>query len=204
MKFKTAAILLAMTASVPALAETAGGPSVDLAKLEGGAFVLDKGHARLIFSFNHFGYSTSYGFFPSLEGKLKFDPKTVASSEVEVTVDLAGLDTTVPKLDEHMKSEGFFDVAKFPKAVFKSNKITVTGPTTGTISGDLTLHGVTKPVTLTASFNGGGINPVSKAYVLGFNATGHITRSEFGLGLYAPAVSDDVLLTISAEFDKAP
>lgn len=201
MKFRLFLMYLMVAMSFPALAEP---PSTDLAKVEGGSFVLDKSHARLIFSFIHFGFSTSYGLFPGLEGKLQFDPKAPTASAVEMTVDLSSVDTTVAKLDEHMKAATFFDVAKFPVATFKSTKITVTGPTTGTIVGDLTLHGVTRPVTLEATFNGGGASPATKAYVLGFNATGHVIRSEFGLGLYVPAVGDDVLLTISTEFDRVP
>ena len=107
-------------------------------------------------------------------------------------------------MDAHLKSPDFFDAAKFPTASFKSTKIEVTGPSSGKITGDLTLHGVTKPVTLNASFNGGGINPMSKAYVLGFNATGTVKRSEFGISTYVPAVGDEVTLTISAEFDRVP
>lgn len=187
--------------SYPALAEPA---ATDLARLEGGSFVLDRSHARLLFSFNHFGFSTSYGLFPGLEATLQFDPKAPAAGKLEATVDLSSVDTTVAKLDEHMKAATFFDVAKYPKATFKSTKITVTGPTTGVITGDLTLHGVTRPVTLDATFNGGGTSPATKAYVLGFNATGHIMRSEFGLNLYVPMVGDDVLLTISTEFDRVP
>ena len=201
MKLRLFLMFLLVAMSLPAFAEP---PSTDLSKLEGGSFVLDRSHAKLIFSFNHFGFSTSYGLFPGLEAKLQFDPKVPAASLLDATVDMSSVDTMVAKLNEHMKAAAFFDVAKYPVATFKSTKITVTGPTTGTIVGDLTLHGVTRPVTLEATFNGGGASPANKAYVLGFNATGHLIRSEFGLGLYAPAVSDDVLLTISAEFDRAP
>lgn len=196
---RTAAFLIAALAAAPALA---AGPSTDLAQVEGGHFAIDKSHAKIIFSTSHFGFSTYYGIFTDFDAKLDFDPKAPAKSTLDVQINMNGLDTTNPKLDAHLKSADFFDVAKFPQAGFKATKIEVTGPTTGKITGDLTLHGVTKPVTLDTSFNGGGVNPMSKAYVLGFNATGVVKRSEFGISTFVPAVGDDVTLTISGEFDR--
>jgi polyisoprenoid-binding protein YceI len=199
MKIKAVVFVLGVGVALPALAQPA---YTDFSKVEAGTYVSDKGHARLIFSYSHFGYSIAYGLFTDFSGKLSLDPKTPTASALEVTVNLNGIDTTVPKLDEHLKSSQFFDVAKFPEATFKSAKITASGPNTGTVVGDLTLHGVTKPVTLAATFNGGGVNPATKAVVVGFNATGTVKRSEFGLGALEPMVGDDVTLTISAEFDR--
>ena len=200
MRIGTATFIAAMAFVIPAFAQQAG-PTTDLAKVEGGAFNIDRNHAKIIFSYTHFGYSVSYGLFTDFTGKLRFDPKAPANSALDVAINLDGIDTTVPKLDTHLKGPDFFDVSKFPTAGFKSTKVTVTGPTTGTITGDLTLHGVTKPVTLEATFNGGGTN-MAKAYVLGFNAVGHVKRSEFGVGAYVPMVGDDITLTMSAEFDR--
>jgi polyisoprenoid-binding protein YceI len=172
-----------------------------LAKLEGGVFNVDKGHAKIIFSYGHFGYSTSYGLFTDFDANLTFDPKDVASSTLAATINVDGIETLVPKLNAHLKSPDFFDTAQYPKATFKSTKVTVTGPTTGTVVGDLTLHGVTKPVTLNVTFNGGGTT-MAKVYDLGFNATGQVKRSDFGLGAFVPMVTDDITLTISAEFHR--
>lgn len=204
MKRSTLVLLASLTAglALPAFAQSAGAPTTDLAQVEGGHFAVDKSHAKIIFSTTHFGFSTYYGIFTDFDAKLDFDPKAPAKSALDVTINTDGIDTTNPKLDAHLKSPDFFDAAKFPTATFKATKIDVTGKTTGTITGDLTLHGVTKPVTLKATFNGGGVNPLSKAYVLGFNATGTIKRTEFGITTYAPLVGDDVELTISAEFDR--
>ena len=201
MKRSTALLFAVALAATPALA---AGPTTDLAKVEGGHFVVDKSHAKIIFSTTHFGFSTYYGLFTDFDAKLDFDPKAPTASQLAVTVDLNGIDTTNPKLDNHLKSAEFFDVARFPTASFKSTKIEVTGPTTGRITGQLTLHGVTKPVVLDTTFNGGGVNPMTKAYVVGFNATGVVKRSEFGITTYVPVVGDDVLLTISGEFDRVP
>jgi len=202
MSLKTAAIALALAASVAVPAALADGPATDLAQVQGGNFAVDKNHAKIIFSTTHFGTSVYYGLFTDFDAKLAFDPKAVTKSALDVTVNLNGIDTTNPKLDAHLKSADFFDVEHFPAASFKSTKIEVTGATTGKITGDLTLHGVTKPVTLDATFLGGLTNPMSKAYVLGFNASGVIKRSEFGIKTYVPVVGDDVTLTISGEFDK--
>lgn len=200
---RAAAIALFALASLPvtSLAVQAA-PSTDLTQLEGGQFTVDKSHAKIIFSTTHFGFSTYYGLFNDFDAKLSFDPKAPAKSALTVTVNMNGIDTTNPKLDAHLKSADFFNAEKFPQATFTATKITVTGATTGTITGDLTLHGVTKPVTLDATFNGGGQNPMTKAYVVGFNAVGHLKRSEFGVSTYVPVVGDDVTLTISAEFDR--
>jgi polyisoprenoid-binding protein YceI len=202
MQIKTAASALVVALSLMAVPALADAPTTDLAKVEGGSFAIDKSHAKIIFSTTHFGFSTYYGLFTDFDAKLAFDPKAPASSDLSVTVNLNGIDTTNPKLDEHLKSPDFFNVAQFPTATFKSTKIEVTGATTGKIIGDLTLHGVTKPVELNATFNGGGTNPMTKAYVVGFNATGVIKRSEFGIKTYVPVVGDDVTLTISGEFDR--
>ena len=197
----TPIVLAVILATAPALAQGPS-PSIDLSQIQSGQFALDKNHAKIIFSTTHFGFSTYYGLFTDFDAKLAFDAKAPASSTLEVSVNLNGIDTTNAKLDTHLKSPDFFDVAKFPTSSFTATKIVVTGPATGQITGDLTLHGVTMPVTLDASFNGGGVNMMTKAYVLGFNATGIVKRSEFGIVTYVPAVGDEVKLTISAEFDR--
>jgi polyisoprenoid-binding protein YceI len=199
---RIAALLVMALVTTPVLAQAPAGPTTDLTQIMGGQFVLDKSHAKIIFSTTHFGFSTYYGLFKDFDAKLVFDNKAPAKSELNVTINVDGIDTTNAKLDAHLKSADFFDALKFPEASFRSTKIEVTGPTTGKITGDLTLHGVTKAVTLETSFNGGGVNPLSKAYVLGFNATGIVKRSEFGITTYVPAIGDDVKLTISAEFDR--
>jgi len=200
MKLGTAALLAVLAAALPAAAQAQAQATTDLAKVESGQFALDKNHAKIIFSYSHFGYSTSYGLFTDFDGKLAFDPKAPASSALEITVNMDGIDTSVAKLDAHLKTSDFFDIAKFPTATFKSTAIEVTGPTTGKVTGALTLHGVTKPVVLDAVFNGGGTNPVIKKYVVGFNAAGKLKRSDFGVANYAPMVGDEVTLTISGEF----
>jgi len=195
--------LALLLAAAPSLV-FAEAPTTDLAKLEGGQFAVDKNHAKIIFSISHFGFSTYYGLFSAFDASLSFDPKTPTTSSVQVTVDLNGINTTNPKLDAHLKSPDFFDVAKFPTATFNTTKVELTGPASGLISGNLTLHGVTRPLVLETTFNGGGVNPMTKAVVLGFNAAAVLKRSDFGITTYLPAVGDEVRLTISGEFDRVP
>ncbi|MDZ5650434.1 MULTISPECIES: YceI family protein [unclassified Nitrospirillum] len=197
------ALMLAAALLAAAPATALAQATTDLTKVEGGHFTLDKSHAKVVFAITHFGFSTYYGAFPDLEGTLDFDPKAPAKSKLDVTINVKGLSTANPKLDEHLNSPDFFDTAKFPTATFKATKIEVTGATTGKIIGELTLHGVTKPVTLDASFHGGGTNPMTKAYVVGFDAKAQVKRSEFGVDKYVPYVSDEVELLISGEFDRA-
>lgn len=198
MKFATP-ILLAAAIAVAAPAVRAE-ISPDPAKLESGRFTVDKTHAKIIFSYSHFGLSTSYGQFTDFDATLNFDGKAPAKSAVEVAINMDGIHTNVPKFETHLKSADFFDTAVFPTAGFKSTAIEVTGPGTGKITGNLTVHGVTRPVVLDATFNAGGVHPMNQKYVVGFNAKGAVKRSDFGIGRFTPMVGDDVTLTISAEF----
>lgn len=177
--------------------------TVDFKNVEGGHFKLDKRHARIVFSTTHLGFSTYYGFFGDLDGKLDYDPASPAASALEIAVNLNGLVTNDSELDENLKAPDYFDVAKFPVATFRSTKIEVTGAADGKITGDLTLHGVTKPVVLDVTLNRGGKHPVTQEYVLGFNATGKLSRSDFGIRTLVPLVGDQVELTISCEFNRA-
>jgi polyisoprenoid-binding protein YceI len=171
-------------------------------KVEGGQFKLDKSHARIVFSTSHLGFSTYYGFFGEMSGTLEYDPKAPAKSAVEVAINLDRLVTNDPELDENLKSADYFDVAKFPVATFKSTESKVLDAAKGKVTGDLTLHGVTKPVTLDVALHGAGANPATGDYVLGFDATGTISRSDFGIKTLVPFVGDEVKLMISCEFDR--
>lgn len=198
MKFVTA-VLLAATMAVAAPTARAE-ISPDPAKLEGGQFVVDKAHAKIIASFSHFGLSTSYIQFTDFDARLTIDAKAPAKSAVEVSLNMDGIHANVPKFEAHLKSPDFFDTAAFPTAGFQSTAIEVTGPNTGKITGNLTVHGVTRPVVLDATFNAGGVHPMTQKYEVGFSAKGMIKRSEFGVGRFVPNVGDEVTLTISAEF----
>ncbi|MBY0428971.1 MAG: YceI family protein [Alphaproteobacteria bacterium] len=178
-------------------------PTTDVSKLMAGEYVLDKTHANVIFKINHLGFSTYYGRFNALDAKLNLDTKQPEKSSVEVTVDVSSVDTNNAKLQDELKGEKYFNVAKFPAATFKSTKITRNGDK-GTIDGDFTMLGVTKPITLNVVFHGGGKSPFGNSQRLGFDATTTIKRAEWGLNALEPLVGDDVQLEIETEFTAEP
>jgi polyisoprenoid-binding protein YceI len=172
------------------------------AQVQAGTYELDASHGKVTWAVNHFGFSTYIGQFSGTAGTLTLDPKTPTASKLDVTVQTGSVGTLNEGLDTHLKSADFLDVAKFPTATFKATSIKLTGKTTADVAGDLTLHGVTKPIVLKAVFNQAGINPVNKVYTVGFDGETTIKRTDFGITTYAPAIGDEVKLTIEAEFKK--
>lgn len=169
------------------------------AEVRAGVYTLDPAHSKITWSVNHMGFSTYVGQFAKVEGQLTLDPRRPEASQLAVTVDANSVGTLNDALDKHLKTADFLDTAKFPTATFKATRIRVTGERTADITGDLTLHGVTRPVTLEAEFNQAGVNPVDKTYSLGFDAEAKIKRSDFGVTAYLPGVGDEVELDIEAE-----
>lgn len=171
-----------------------------------GTYVADKTHTNVLWSVKHFGLSNYIGRFDNIDAKLELDPAAPAKSKLTVTIDPKSVDTNDAAVGKDFNAEiygeKFFDAAKFDKITFVSTEVTTTGNDTGTIKGDLTFHGVTKPVTLNVKMNGAlNPHPMTKKAALGFSATGTIKRSEFGVNyLVGPVVSDDVNLTIETEF----
>jgi polyisoprenoid-binding protein YceI len=166
-------------------------------------YKLDPGHTMVLFSWNHFGFSNPTANLGQVDGTLVYDEAAPTKSTVEATLPLAGLDTFVPKLDEHLKSADFLDAAKFPTVTFKSTKVTSAGKDKLKVVGDLTVHGVTKPVTLDVAVNKVGPHPMMKVQTAGFDATATIKRSDFGVGAYVPNVSDEIKIRITTEAHDA-
>lgn len=199
---KLALLPVALLASVPAvLYAQAADPAP--AAAQAGSYNVEPSHTRVGFSVLHFGFTDYYGEFSGVSGTLSLDPENVAGAKLAVTIPVASIDTTNDTLDGELRDPTWFDAAKYPTMTFVSTKVTRTGERTADVTGNLTFHGVTRPVTLHASFNAGGVNPMSKAYTLGFNATGTIQRSDFGVTKYVPMVGDSVTLRISAAFEQA-
>ena len=165
-------------------------------------YKLEPTHSSVTFQYTHFGFSHPTGKFMNAVGSVNLDKADPSKSSVEVSFDIAGVNTGVPALDNHLKSPDFFDAAKFPTATFKSTKVEVTGKDTAKVTGDLTIHGVTKPVTLNVKLNKLDVHPMMKKEDAGFTATATIKRSDFGVGNYVPAVSDQLDLYIEAETIK--
>ena len=162
-------------------------------------YKLDPGHTMVLFSWNHFGFSNPTANLGLGDGTLVFDEKNPAKSSVEVTLPLANLDTHVSALDEHLKKPDFLDADKFSTVTFKSTKVQAEGAGKYKVTGDLTVHGVTKPVVLDAKLNKSGEHPMLKVQAIGFDATSTIKRSDFGVGAYVPNVSDEIKIRITTE-----
>ena len=128
--------------------------------------------------------------------------QTTDTAKLQTSIDVASVDTPSGDLDEILRGPDWLNAERFPTARFESRSITVTSPTTGMITGDLTLHGVTAPITLEVTFRGGADNLLTGFYTLGFEAKSTSTRSTFGIGSLIPAIADTVTLEIHAEFQR--
>jgi polyisoprenoid-binding protein YceI len=166
------------------------------------SYHFDTNHTHILWHINHFGYSNPAGLWFA-EGHLTLDEKNPENSRVEIQVKMKDLVTGIPALDEHLKGKDFLDVAHFPNANFKSTKVVVTRKDAAEVSGILTLHGISKPITLNMILNKNDISPISKKKTAGFSGTAKIKRSEFGITLYLPGLSDEVTLDIQAEANLA-
>jgi len=168
-----------------------------------GAYSVEPYHTRVLFSVNHMGFTTWYGEFAQVSGNLNLTPNAVSNSTLQIHIPVATISTNNAKLDGELKSPAWFDAAKYPDITFVAEKIISTGKGKGLVTGSLTLHGVTKPVTLAVKFNGAGVNVLDKKYTVGFEVSGKIKRSDFGVKTYVPLIGDEVDLIISAAFEHA-
>lgn len=186
----TAALALALFAT-PVVAET---------PVNANTYEIDTSHTYLGFAIDHLGFSTTYGRFTDVSGTITFNEESPEASSVEVRIVPASLYTGHEERDKHVRGKDFLNVEEFPEMSFKSTAIERTGEKTGKITGDLTLHGVTKPVTLDAAFTKMGDYPMQEGVkAIGFDATGSLKRSDFGIETYLPAIGDEVTITISLE-----
>ncbi len=166
------------------------------------AYTLDSSHSQVLFSYNHLGYSTTWGMFSGFEGDIQFDQDNPANSSVTVSFPVRSMFTGWEGRFEHFMSADFFRADEDEMVTFTSTSIDVTGDTTANIIGDLTLNGITKPVTLAATLNQAGDHPMEGKPWAGFNATATLMRSDFEVGMFAPFVSDEVEIQISLEAMK--
>jgi polyisoprenoid-binding protein YceI len=185
-------------------AANAQGISTDSKQAPTGRYAVEPGHTQVLFSIFHQGTTNYYGRFDKASGTLNYDSHGPEKSKVAVTIDMTSIDTPSGTLNNELKGAGVFDVDKFPTATFTSTSLARTGPSTGRITGNLTLKNITKPVTLDVTFHGGAMNPMSNAYMIGFSGSTTIRRTDFGItGMrWEPLVSDDVKLVIEALFQQ--
>ncbi len=180
-----AAVLALASASAFAAAET---------------YTIDGSHTQTEFTWNHFGFSNPSANFDRIDGTITYDPADVSKSSVDVTIAIDSVNTHVPKLDTHMKSADMFDAARFPTATFKSTKVEKESAEGAfKVTGDLTIHGVTKPVVLDARLNRASDHPMKKIPTIGFDASTTIKRSDYGIDFMVPSVSDEIRIKITTE-----
>jgi polyisoprenoid-binding protein YceI len=191
------------TATVAIAAPPTGPVSTNPQRASAGVYQVDPSHTRVQFSVSHMGFSDWYGDFTGVGGTLSFDPRKPAASRVEISLPVGSVSTTNAKLDGELRSADWFDAARYPTIRFVSTQVVPQGGNRALIRGQLSFHGVTRPVTLAARFNGAGVNPLNKAYTIGFNATTTIRRSDFGVKTYIPMIGDETEIRISAAFEKA-
>lgn len=167
-------------------------------------YTLEPDYTQGVFRWDHLGFSSPAAQFAQATGTLEFDAANPGKSSVKVTIPLATLATGVPGLDDHFRSNDFFDLARFPTATFRSTRVEKGAMTNQlTVIGELNLHGVTRPVTLDVTIVKIGTNPRTSLPTVGFEATTTLKRSDFGLGAYVPQVSDDVRLQLITQAVEA-
>jgi polyisoprenoid-binding protein YceI len=166
-------------------------------------YTFDQNHTSVSWSANHFGFSNPSGKFTEVSGSLTLDEKNPKNSAVDVVIKIESLVTGLSKFDKHLKSADFFDAEKFPTAKFTSTSVVLSDKKTAKVKGNLTLHGITQPVTLNVKLNKLALNQFTQKQTAGFSATTIIKRSEFGMNFGIPGISDEVKLVIEAEANPA-
>jgi polyisoprenoid-binding protein YceI len=203
-------IAIPLFAAVPLIAQNA--PQVpgtnDTSRVAAGSYAADTSHSMIGWQVSHFGFNDYLGMFGNISGTLSLDPANPGAAKVDMTIPVSSITTVNAKLTDHLLRAGkeggkpdFFGPSP-ADAKFVSTSVVADGAS-AKITGDLTLNGVTKPVTLDATFAGAGTNPYNKKPTVGFHAMGVIKRSEFGINYGIPLVADDVRLHISVAFEKA-
>jgi len=167
-----------------------------------GRYELDEAHAYISFSYSHMGLSYPQLQFAEFDAELILNGRDMSSSSVNITIDAGSIDSSIDALDDELRGEDFFDVANHPHITFSSTAYQENSPTTGQLTGDLSVLGTTVPVTLDVTINSAAMNRMNRKEMIGFSATGIVHRSDFGLTAYDQFVGDDLTLLIQVEFAK--
>ncbi|MFO7805256.1 MAG: YceI family protein [Paracoccaceae bacterium] len=167
------------------------------------AYTLDSSHSQVIFDYEHLGFSTTYGLFSGFEGDIMFDAEEPANSSVDVSIPTRSMLTGWEARFEHFMSDDFFGADEDDMVTFTSTEINVTGENTAEITGELTMNEITQVVTLDTTLNQAGEHPMEGKPWLGFDATTTVLRSDFGMDMFTPFVSDEVNVVISLEAMQA-
>jgi polyisoprenoid-binding protein YceI len=169
-----------------------------------GTYRVEPEHTEIMFGVSHLGLTMYYGVFSHASGSLVLDSADPAASRLEVRAPVSSVLTPSLRLNTELQGPKWLNAQAYPQMTFRSTHIALTGRDMAQVEGDLTLHGVTRPLTLRAKFNHGGENPIDHHYTIGFEAHGMIKRSDFGVSAYVPMVGDNVHIYISAAFERPP
>ena len=176
--------------------------SAELSDVPSGEYGLDKTHAYITFTYSHLGFSTPHVGFDSFDVDLDLDSENVENSSLDVVIDATSISSRVEEFDGHLNGEDHFDTANYPQITFASTEIRKTGDSTLDVVGDLTIKGITKPVTLKATVNKAAMHPMNKVPTVGVSAEAKVKRSEWGLAYAVPMVSDEVTIHIEVEMPQ--
>ena len=194
---KAGFLALAILAPAPAMAQA---ETSNIKEMPEGSYQMDPSHTTVMFKISHLGFADYIRRFNEFNGTLNFDPDNPTENAVQVTIDAASIDVNHNKLESKLRGESAFDVDDYPQISFAASEV-VWGPdSTAQIVGELQMLGQTHPVTFDAQFVGGGKNPFSQNYTMGFHARAYIDRTNWGLDAWSPAVGNDVELIIHTEF----
>jgi polyisoprenoid-binding protein YceI len=212
--FVSAALsLVAAAPFAPGAAANNTAPTPVPVPVPAGAYTVDKAHTSLLFRVDHLGFSHYTGRFTRIDAQLQFDPAHIAASKVDVDIDPRSIsaDNAPEGFMQTLAGDAWLDAGHFPRMRYRSTSVQSTGPNSFRIHGELTLHGVTKPVTLEARYNGGYAgHPMDPHARVGFSATGTLKRSDFGVSFGIPApgttmgVGDEVSVILETEFTGPP
>ncbi len=190
-----ASILLSL--ATPAFAQKAS------TQVQAGTYAVDPNHTQVVWRVSHMGFSNYTGSFSDVSGTLDIQPTDPAAAKLSIKIPVDSVMTTSAKLTGELKSDQWLDAGKYPDMTFVSTKVAPVGKNRAKMTGNLTLHGVTKPVVLDVTLVGAGVNPLDKKQTVGFDATGTLKRSEFGVKTYVPLIGDELHLTIAGAFERA-
>ena len=180
----------------------AGSGLADIAEMPSGEYQSDPDHAYISFTYSHLGFSNPHVGFSSFDVVLDLDASDPENSSINVVIKTESIDSRVDEFDGHLRGADFFDVANFPEALFVSTRVESTGKGTYDVHGDLTIKGVTRPITLATTVNKAATHPMKRTPTVGISGETRINRSEFDLGRYAPNVGDEVTISVTAELLK--
>jgi len=174
----------------------------EIVKLRPGNYVLDPDHAFVLFRIDHLGLSQVIGRFNEIEANLNFDPDNIADLQLDGRIATSSIDLNNPTFESQLRGRDWLDSERFPDARFETTAVSQGPDGALSIVGDLTLRGVTLPITLAGRFNGGADNILTGKYTLGFSATTSLSRKAYGIDDYGPLVGDTIDVEIQAEFQK--